>query len=524
MRVATYCRVSLDEQGERYGLSGQLHELRTLAHKKGYSLRPELQFADDGHSGAVLDRPALDRLRDLVRARQLDVVLVVDPDRLARKLVLQLLILGEFERHGVRVEFLTVPTDATPEGQMFLNMRGVVAEWERSAIKARTMRGCREKARRGLVVAGPIPFGYRADPGAPGKLLVTADEARTVKKIFTWLVTDGRSIRGIASELTRLGIPAPRAGRWAPGSVRNILKNSTYKGMWFFNRRETIANPKTGKPGGSHRWRSESEWIQVPVPAIVTAEVFDVAQRQLARNRGLLSGRPSTSVYLLRGLARCGQCGRKLVGTRHNGKPFYRCSGRDRSMGAEQCAAPTISATRLERWVWHVVTGILRNPDLLERKVEAHRTKLGVREVETRSELEHVERQIIDLARQERKLVDLFLGEEGMPAPAVRERLEEFGRRRVALVGRRDALRERADAQRDEEVRHDATRRYCRQALRGIDKLLPEGRQRLLRALLDSVTLRDHEIELQGVLPGRWVPGGQLVETVPNGERLFPMP
>jgi site-specific DNA recombinase len=181
------------------------------------------------------------------------VVLVVDPDRLARNLVLQLLILGEFERHGVRVEFLTMPTDSTPEGQMFLNMRGVVAEWERSAIKARTMRGCREKARRGLIVAGPIPFGYRPDPAMPGRLVVDAGEARTVRKIFTGLVTDGRSIRGIALELTRLGIRPPRAARWAPGSVRNVLKNPAYKGTSFFNRREAPSAPRklaTARPAG----------------------------------------------------------------------------------------------------------------------------------------------------------------------------------------------------------------------------------------------------------------------------------
>jgi hypothetical protein len=67
------------------------------------------------------------------------------------------------------------------------------------------------------------------------------------------------------------------------------------------------------------------------------------------------------------------------------------------------------------------------------------------------------------------------------------------------------------------------TRPAATSALRGIDKLLPESRQRLLRALLDSVTLRGHEIELQGVLPGRSAPRGSM-ETVPNGERLFPAP
>src|SRR5437762_3618470 len=102
IRAALYARVSTDDQAQKYGLASQLHETRALAARKGYQVVAE--FADDGVSGATIERPALTRLREAIRAKAVDVVLMQDPDRLARELFLQLLLDKEFERSGARVE------------------------------------------------------------------------------------------------------------------------------------------------------------------------------------------------------------------------------------------------------------------------------------------------------------------------------------------------------------------------------------------------------------------------------------
>src|SRR5206468_3539083 len=126
-------------------------------------------FADDGYSGASLERPALARLREGVRARRWDVVLVHAPDRLARRLALQLLLLDEFKRAGAAVEFVTTPSEDTPEGRLLLNISGVISEFEREKIKARTLAGKLAKARAGQVVTpGNFPYGYRPDPARSG--------------------------------------------------------------------------------------------------------------------------------------------------------------------------------------------------------------------------------------------------------------------------------------------------------------------------------------------------------------------
>src|SRR5437773_2609383 len=128
MGAVTYSRVSTEDQAQAYGLTSQVHELREYARRKGYAITDEL--ADDGVSGATLERPALTTLRDGVRAGRWDVVLVHAPDRLSRNLVHQLLLLDECRKANVRVEFCTTPAEDTAEGRLLLNVSGVVAEFE----------------------------------------------------------------------------------------------------------------------------------------------------------------------------------------------------------------------------------------------------------------------------------------------------------------------------------------------------------------------------------------------------------
>ncbi len=113
-------------------------------------------------------RPGLDRLRDQVRNAAFDRVLVTAPDRLARNYVHQMLLMEEFERCGCQIEFLDQPTSRTPHDQLLVQIRGAVAEYERSLIAERMRRGRQQKYRAGLLVPWTRPpYGYRVDPARP---------------------------------------------------------------------------------------------------------------------------------------------------------------------------------------------------------------------------------------------------------------------------------------------------------------------------------------------------------------------
>jgi len=480
MRAAIYVRRSptTEEQAEKFGLASQLSELRMLAAQKGYTVPDGAEFADDDDSGATLDRPALTRLRDAVRAGASEVLLVHDPDRLARKLAYQLLLLEEFDRAGVRYEFLTTPTEKTPEGALLLHVKGAVAEYEREKIRERTLRGKREKARRGLIVGGPTPYGWRRDPQDSGKLVADRDEARILVQMFQWLVEQQRSTRWITAELNRRGVRPPRGQAWALSSVARVLRDPIYVGRAYYNRRQWS--------GTSYKPRAESEWIEIPVPVIIDPTLYAHAQAQLGTNRQRYQGRPGTRFYLLKGLVRCGSCGRSMPGWPSKGKPTYRCTGRN-GFAPRSCPLPQrVPQERLEALVWDTVAGVLRNPAVLAEKLETYRTKLGVREVEIVSELEYLRRQLRSVERQERKLLDLYLADD-VPTGAARERLEGITRRRAGLQGRLIEVERQKAAQEAEEGRQDAIRRYCRLVSQGIDRLNPEGRRRLLQTLLDEV-------------------------------------
>jgi len=141
MRVAIYVRVSTRLQAQTQTIDQQLERLCAHIAAQGWHLPEAHIFRDDGYSGASLRRPGLDRLRDHAAAAQFDIILVTDPDRLARNYVHQVLLLEELQKHGCHVEFLDRPMSQDPHDQLLLQIRGAVAEYERSLIAERTRRG-----------------------------------------------------------------------------------------------------------------------------------------------------------------------------------------------------------------------------------------------------------------------------------------------------------------------------------------------------------------------------------------------
>jgi site-specific DNA recombinase len=168
MRVALYARVSTNRQALSQSIEQQLERLRQYVNDQGWSLCEDHLFRDDGHSGATLNRPGLDHLRDKVRATAVDRLLLTAPDRLARNYVHQMVPLEELEQRGCQVHFIDRPMSADPHDHLLLQIRGAVAEFERTLIAERMRRGRLAKYRAGLLVPWTRrPFGYGVDPDRP---------------------------------------------------------------------------------------------------------------------------------------------------------------------------------------------------------------------------------------------------------------------------------------------------------------------------------------------------------------------
>jgi site-specific DNA recombinase len=162
IRAALYARVSSEQQAAAHTIESQRAALTERAQADGAPIPAERQFVDDGHSGATLVRPALDRLRDLVMTGAIDRIYVHSPDRLARNYAYQVLLVDEWRRAGVDLVFLNRPLGQSPEDDLLLQVQGIVAEYERAKIMERSRRGKKHAAQRGsLNVMSGAPFGYR---------------------------------------------------------------------------------------------------------------------------------------------------------------------------------------------------------------------------------------------------------------------------------------------------------------------------------------------------------------------------
>jgi len=316
-----YARVSTARQVHHQTIEQQLERLRACLCEQGLDLSEELIFRDDGYSGARLNRPGLDRVRDAVRERSIDRLLLTTPDRLARNYVHQMLLLEEFEQHGCQVEFVDRPMSQDPHDQLLLQIRGAVAEYERTLITERMRRGRLAKLRAGVLLPWTwAPYGYRPHsdrPRDPSGVTLEPAEAAVVAEIFARYLEPGASLFKVARILRESHICSP-TGRpiWALASVRGILSNPVYTGQVYAGRMRyrspSVRRSATHPIGRSHNSASltpPEEWIPVAtIPAIVTQAQFDQVQSKLAKNRSFSSRNNTAHPYLLRALVSCGHC------------------------------------------------------------------------------------------------------------------------------------------------------------------------------------------------------------------------
>jgi len=228
MRVALYARVSSDRQEREGTIGSQVEVLSQKAAAEGWQV--EMTCLDEGYSGAKLDRPGLDQVRDAATARTIDAVVVLCPDRLARNYVHQMIVLEELARFGVSVAFCEGGIADDPHGRLLVQIQAAVAEFERTKIMERNRRGKLFRARQGAVVSGQAPYGYRkvgASDGLPARLEIFEPEAQVVRQIFEWHVQEGLSVRQLGMRLIQLGVPAPNGGQYWSLSTLDCVNTPT---------------------------------------------------------------------------------------------------------------------------------------------------------------------------------------------------------------------------------------------------------------------------------------------------------
>jgi len=391
MAVGIYFRVSTEEQRERQSIATQ----RDFA-ERYFSLHgpvTSISYADDGVSGTIpLERrPEGNRMLRDARLKKFDQVLVYRLDRLGRDTRLILNAVDELEKCGVRVRSMTEEFDtATATGKLMLTMLSGFAAHEHAVIRERSLAGTNRVATAGAWLGGIVPFGYRKAGSKAAWRLVVSDEAipgvdlseaEVIRMIYRLAAVERRSCHFIAARLNELRIPCAyqrddrlvsrgkrkqrTSGLWRPARVRNMLINTTYKGLHQFGKRT------------SNKGRT---LISRPVPAIVDEKTWDKAQENL-KAHFLFGVRSTRNQYLLRGLMKCSLCELTYIGVaniRPSGKHefYYRCNGNHGARGlyganGERCPSKAVRGEELESTVWADVEEFLRKPGIVIERLQA---------------------------------------------------------------------------------------------------------------------------------------------------------
>ena len=514
--AAIYARVSTERQEKEQTVDSQLDALYRAAREGGYEVAPSHVFVDERRSGAHLDRPGLDRLRDLASEGTFEAVLVASPDRLARHYAYQVLVMEELQRTGCEVVFLNHAFGETPEERMLLQIQGVFAEYERALIKERSRRGRLFAAKQGRVNWSHAPYGYRLiykTESAPQKLVVDETEAEVVRQIFRWCVEDRLTCYAIEKLLREQGVPT-REGRalgWYQSTVGDILRDTVYKGVGYYNRTKRVdaKKPVGGmgfkdlRPGNlrSHAERPKEEWIPVKVPAIVDPETWDLAQEQLEKNRERATRNNTKHHYLLRSLLVCGVCGKRMIGWWTKAPPGgrYVCADRYPRHEPWACDGRSVMAREVEEPIWEYVKELLSDPDLLKARYEEGRGDPAVDNEEER-EKERIGRKLKALEREVSRLIDAYQAEviDLSELKERRERIEEHGQ----MLKRRLSEIHEKRADREQQIRLvEGLEQFSESVRNSLEEPSFETKQQVLRLVVDRIVVENDKVFVHHVVP-----------------------
>jgi site-specific DNA recombinase len=512
MKAAIYARVSTERQAERGTIGSQIEALRAHVAAAGDELAGE--YRDDGHSGARLDRPGLDALRDAAEAGLVEVVWCLSPDRLARSYAYQVLILDELARLGVAVRFTDAPglDQDDPQARLLTQVQGVIAEYERAKIGERYRRGKLFRSRAGEVISRKAPYGYRRiprSPHGPAHLEIFEPEAAVARQIFAARAA-GTTIRQICRQLNAAAVPTPTGRRavWGTSTINRLLRNEAYIGRVYYNRTEIIPDRRPGRRTRQVP-RPRDQWIAISCPAIVTEDTFEAAGKVSYDNAKWSPRRAEPGAWLLRGLVKCGPCGvgtscHKMRGRNGTWHRYYYCHNHDpvRAGGQDRrCPERNIRADALDEFVFGQIRAALLDPALLlagEQAIAVHAPAPDDQLLA--AELARLDRRL-DAARSEhRRLIDLY--QAGLiDMPELQRRTAGITARQRELEHKRTSLAaQRADLARGNRLRH-GVEHFAARVAAVIDQLNPAQRQDLLRLLIKDVQVTGWHVKIRLRVP-----------------------
>ncbi len=510
--IAVYARVSTAKQEEEKTIETQLSAVREHAKENGYTIVKE--YIDDGWSGDILVRPQLDQLRQDAKDKVWQAVLAYDPDRLARRYSYQELVMDELREAGIEVLFVTTPVPRNGEEKILQGVKGLFAEYERAKIAERFRLGKLRVLKEGHVLGSVAPYGYqyvRRRDKEHGYYEVNENEARVVKDIFSWVVHEGLTIRGIVKRLYEQNIRPRNSGRgtWETGTLSRLLRNESYMGDAYYMKTHPVVpeHPmKTDKYRKTRKSSSQvtprSEWIRIPVPPIIDRDLFERTQKRLKANFRF-SRRHRKYSYLLAGKIWCA-CGYRRNGNaiRKGKLKYYVCTqGLHTFPRPSECHERAVNGTLADELVWQKLVSLMISPKLLASQIKRWVVRRNEKRSGSSTGIEEVEREISRLSAEEERYVKAY----GAGLLSL-EKLDGFTKplreRITSLKG--ELAKSTAEEKENEELalpgenEVEAFAKLAVEKLRGLDFA---AKQVIIKNVVDKVVATHSELQVYGFIP-----------------------
>jgi len=511
MNIAIYARVSSEKQAKDGTIQSQIEALREYA--KAHNLTIVQECLDDGFSGADLNRPGLDHLRDLAQEGLIEGILLLSPDRLARKQAHQIILMEEFQKRKIQVFFTTQVLGDSAEDRLMLQIQGSISEYERAKISDRTRRGTKHAVKKGQVLGTNTPFGYRFVCKTDKTLAhweVDPQEAETVRKVYDLYLNQGLKGTAIAKQLESDGIPSRSSyKKWWTSLIYAILKNKTYTGIAQMYKTRCVEPKKSAKINqyrhnkkSSKEERPQEDWIAISVPPIIDIQTWEAAQERLKLN-GLHSKRNNLkNEYLLRGLVVCGLCGSMAPGAVSNKNTYYSCGAKRNKNLTTKPHDELISLQRptLDKNVWDGLVNLLEDPENLRAQLQTKLERKNLIPASIPNTNSKVEKDLEKLDIQEKRILDAYR-EAVITLDELKEQKTKIANDRKVLEAKKKAALSQEESLRQPEITMDMLGDVSARYHRIMVKADFATREKLVNLLVNSVTLYPKKAVVKGNIP-----------------------
>lgn len=425
-----YARFSSNNQRDE-SIDAQVRACKEYALAKGLAVIKI--YSDYAKSATTDDREEFQQMVKDSKNGEFYNIIVHKLDRFSRDKYDSVTYKRKLKLNGVTLLSVTENLDGSPASHMLESVLEGMAQYYSANLAREVMKGLKETAYKCKHTGGFAPLGYDVDP-ITKKYIINENEAPTIRKIFE-MYTSGHGYKQLMQYLNSMGYKTKTGKEFGSNSLHIILRNQKYCGTYVYNKK--LEKGVDGKRRPSLKPEDEVIRIENGMPAIIDKETFEKAQYILAKNSTNGGKFKAKEIYILSGIAYCGDCGSTLYGNSRlcgRGKTryvTYRCSNRAQHKG---CTNKELRREYLENYVLDELYTKLFNEATIN-KLAKMLTKYN-REVEdkNKTELTTAEQQLKATLQEIEKVIDL-VSQSGIAIDTVKGRLQELESKKNYLEG-----------------------------------------------------------------------------------------